>query len=212
MFSSLTLRKSFRSGGLGVRSAYRTGLASLCRGGEGLYSCLYCCCCWIDGLGAICCLSSFSDGDTSRPFSWTYSSTQKSLFGRGLGTDLKRDIGFSGILISGRQPIGGGSKDCGDFLLLPFVFGAESCWLLFLTGGGGPVGKTWNGMPIASDPIGGAGGGGGGGIDPLVGVWGVWTDGELEPPFELFWANGETLGFTPSLLAFAEMPVDLKRV
>lgn len=127
--------------------------------------------------------------------------------GCGLGADFKSAIGFAGILISGRQPIGGGSNDFGDFLLFPFVCGVDSCWLLFLTAG--PVGKTWNGIPIASEPI--DGGGGGGGIDPDCGVCGVcgavWTAGELFP-LELFCANGETFGCTPGLLAFAEIPVD----
>lgn len=59
--------------------------------------------------------------------------------------------------------MGGGSNACGDFLLFPFVWGAESCLLFCPTAG--PVGKTWNGIPIASDPIEG-GGGGGGGTDP----------------------------------------------
>ena len=46
--------------------------------------------------------------------------------------DFNVAIGFTGILISGRYAIGGGSKDCGDFLTLPFDGGADK---LFLTGG-----------------------------------------------------------------------------
>lgn len=200
--SSLIFRigaKFLWSGGLGVRCSNLTGLICFIGGGVAM---LGCCCwyCWTIGLDANCCLVSSSDGIELRVLSWTYSCTQKSPFTCGLGAGLKLAIGLGGILISGRQPIGGGSNDCGDFLLFPFVCGADNCWLLFT---GGPVGKTWKGMPMASDPI--EGGGGGGGIDP--GVTGACTAGELLP-FVLFWASGETFGWlcTPGLFMFAEMP------
>lgn len=75
--------------------------------------------------------------------------------------------------------MGGGSNDFVGFLL-PFVCGAGEFRFFIGGGGGGPDGKTWKGMPIASDPIEG-GGGGAGGPDPA----GDCTLGELLP-FELF--------------------------
>lgn len=56
-------------------------------------------------------------------------------------------IGFGGILISGRQPIGGGSKFCGDRAgdgraPLDGGCGAKCAFGGTGGGGGGPLGKT----------------------------------------------------------------------
>lgn len=138
-------------------------------------------------------------------FLWSLinSSTQKQSLCCGFGTLRRICMGFSGILISGRQPMGGGSKDWGDFLAaLPFVWGGDNfCgWSIFMGGGGG--GKTWKGMPIANCPI----GGGGGGTGTVLFGTGDWTEDELLP-FVLIWASGETFGVlvTPGLLAFIEI-------
>uniref|UniRef100_A0A182UP02 Uncharacterized protein n=1 Tax=Anopheles merus TaxID=30066 RepID=A0A182UP02_ANOME len=83
----------------------------------------------------ICC------GRSSCCFSRRYSSIQKSFFGCGRGALRNAAIGFGGIFISGRMPIGGGSKLCGR--------GDLRASELLAVGWAGP------------------GGGGGGGIDRL---------------------------------------------
>lgn len=89
-----------------------------------------------------------------------YSSTQKSSFGFGVATFRSVAIGFDGILISGRNPNGGGSKLCGcgdlrdgDGDRFALFGGAPNCDLVGAGGGGGgPVGKTCTGMPCV--PVG----------------------------------------------------------
>lgn len=85
-------------------------------------------------------------------------------------------IGFGGILISGRMPIGGGSKLCGrgdlrasELLavgwagpgggggggidrLPPFEGSTRPVGGGGGGGAGGPVGNTWNGIPMAAAP------------------------------------------------------------
>lgn len=101
----------------------------------------------------------------------TYSSFQKKFFSTGGGTLRKAAIGFGGILISGRNPIGGGSKRCGVGDLrcafgepgalpgpAPFCGGANVEKELG-GGGGGGADVPFNFLPAA---VAGAGGGGGG--------------------------------------------------
>lgn len=65
------------------------------------------------------------------------SSPQSTSFGLGAGTLLSAAIGFDGILISGRNPNGGGSNDCGDFRAVDgeCAFRLNPC---FGGGGGAP--------------------------------------------------------------------------
>lgn len=110
-----------------------------------------------------------------------YSSFQNVFFSTGGATLRSAAMGFGGILISGRNPSGGGSKRCGvgdlravagepGALRRPVgganVLGccggggggaALAPWVPFLPdcgcGGGGGGGSTWNGMPMAAAPI-----------------------------------------------------------
>lgn len=158
-------------------------------------------------------------------FSLRYSSIQKSFFGWGLGAFRRFAIGLGGILISGRHPIGGGSKLCGfgetllavggntgggggggAVTLFPFVVLCTGALgrLAMLGGGGGggaggPVGNTWNGMPMAAAPNVAAGD----------------TAGWLLPLLlllELFCASGDTLGWfeTPSDWAFRDIRLAIR--